>query len=82
MPEPNLREPEPITEAEMRVLLGRALKQDPEYSFLGQLLRHLKDPTAPPRDKEKLRLHPVWLAVGLFVVCVISVFLCFTLARS
>ncbi len=73
-----MRAPEHITVAEMRILLGEAYAQDPEKTFLGQLARSLRDPAMPQDANNRLRLHPLWLMLGLLVLSVIGVFVVFS----
>lgn len=76
-----MREPEHISESEMRTLLRDAYSQDQEKSVLGQLARRLRDPAMPRDANNRLRAHPLWLTLGLIVVLVVGVFLYFSFLR-
>jgi len=65
----------------MRALLREAYLQDPERSFLERFARSLRDPAMPLDVNNRLRLHPLWLALGLMVLLVMCVFLYFSFLR-
>ena len=76
-----MTEPVHISETEMREHLREAFSQDPEKSFLSQILRSLSDPAKPRNEKGRPRAHPLWLQLGIFVILALSVFLYFTFGR-
>lgn len=76
-----MREPEHISESQMRTLLRDAYSQDQEKSVLGQLARRLRDPTMPRDANNRPRAHPLWLTLGLIAVLVVGVFLYFSFLR-
>jgi hypothetical protein len=76
-----MREPQHISETQMRTLLREAYAQDPEKSILGQIARRLRDPAMPDDANDRSRAHPLWLTLGLIVVFVAGVFLYFTLLK-
>ena len=70
-----------ISEAEMREHLREACSQDPENSFLSQVLQRLADPAKPGNEKGRPRAHPLWFQLGMLVFLALFVFLYFTFAR-
>ena len=70
-----------ITETEMRRLLRDAYAQDPEKSFLGQIGRNVSDPVMPRDANNRLRIHPLWLTLGLVALFVAGVFSYFSFAK-
>ena len=70
-----------ISEAEMREHLREACSQDPEKSFLSQILGRLADPSKPRDDKGLPRPHPLWFQLGMLVFLAFFVFLYFTFRR-
>ncbi len=77
-----MREPQHISETEMRTLLCHAYTQDPEKSILGQLARRLRDPAMPRDANNRSRPHPLWLTLGLITVFVLGVFLYFSFMKT
>ena len=70
-----------ISETEMCEHLREACSQDPEKSFLAEILRRLADPAKPRDDKGLPRPHPLWLQLGMIVFLGLFVFLYFTFGR-
>ena len=71
-------EPVHISETEMREHLRQACSQDPEKSFLAEILRRLADPAKPMNEKGLPRPHPLWLQLAMIVFLGLFVFLYFT----
>jgi hypothetical protein len=74
-------EPQHISETDMRTLLREAYAQDPEKSFLGQIVRRLRDPAMPHAANNRSRIHPLWLTLGLIAGLVVVVFAYFSFLR-
>ena len=77
-----MREPQHISETEMRTLLRDAYAQDPEKSILGQIARRLRDPAMPRDANNHSRAHPLWLTLGLIAVFALGVFLYFSFLKT
>jgi hypothetical protein len=73
-----MTEPVHITETEMRGHLREACNQDPEKSFLSQVVRRLADPAEPKNDRGLPRPHPFWLQFAMIVFVALFIFLYFT----
>lgn len=76
-----MTEPAHISEIEMREHLRQACSQDPEKSFLSQIVRRLADPAKPSNEKGLPRPHPLWLQLGMLVFLALFVFLYLTFGR-
>lgn len=77
-----MREPQHISQTEMRTLLREAYARDPEKGVLGQLARQLRDPAAPQDAGPRFRTHPLWLTFGLVAIFVAGIFFYFSFLRS
>jgi hypothetical protein len=73
-----MRDSEHIDEIEMRTLLREAYSQDPEKSFRGWFARGLSDSGMPRGANSHLRIHPLWMALGLIAAFVAGVFVYFS----
>lgn len=76
-----MTEPAHISETEMREHLREACSQDPEKSFLSQILQRLADPAKPTNEKGLPRAHPLWLQLAMILFLALFVFLYFTFRR-
>lgn len=70
-----------ISETEMREHLRETYSQDPEKSFLSQVVRRLADPAKPRNDKGLPRPHPLWFPFGMISVLALFIFLYFSFGR-
>lgn len=71
-----------ITEEEMQELLRETSARDPEASLLGQLARNFCDSTIAVNENRRLRIHPLYLTLGLILIFMFCVFLYFSFIRS
>jgi hypothetical protein len=70
-----------ISETEMRRHLREACSQDPEKSFLSQIVERLADPAKPRSEKGVPRPHPLWFQLAAVFCLAVFVFLYFTFGR-
>jgi hypothetical protein len=76
-----MHEPQHISETKMQTLLREAYARDAEKSFLGQIVRRLRDPAMPRDANNRFRIHPLWLTMGLIAGLVMVVFTYFSFLR-
>lgn len=69
---------EHISVGEMRLWLREAYSQDAEKSFLRHVMRGLRDPARSVDANHRVRVHPLWLRLGLIAGLVLAALIFFT----